>query len=541
MSIYKYDKSGYSGQSYDRNVFEANLSTVNKIQRDFWTAKQVIRKKLGKQDDDCIISSDSEIDAKLELFESIQKTCVDLIKLIKKYQQCICSLSRDENSMGRFLKDQGGLDKTPAGKLMGAMGKAQCFTSQQRLNMRNSLSRLHHDVETFRYRAIGDCLLTINNMEEARTHYRASLRWMQDISANLDPEQYKKLEKFRKVQTEVRLNKEKFDRLKWAVCQKVDLLSASRTNLFSATLVPYQTELIKFWEKSSNCLAAVYENIKDHKHYEFKLLKDLNPLTDDNDAQTKSPESNINCKDDDELINLQESKVESPAAVEEANTNNLPEDLLTGFDESNLINPQKESIKSSNEEDDDALLNDLLGNEDATEFEKQWESVFGEFKQASDVENEVKSSLSLENLLLIDGDEAKKQTSPLEEENMRIESKNITNSGYLPSQLLDMMQTAGDQQANLHQTTNINSIQSSYSNLPPFFGMQPPNYSESSKSRSNFPQSSQPLPTKADKNPSSKSAWYDLFAELDPLQNPDALGKVKDSDKIRRATDGGSC
>ena len=45
----------------------------------------------------------------------------------------------------------------------------------------------------------------------------------------------------------------------------------------------------------------------------------------------------------------------------------------------------------------------------------------------------------------------------------------------------------------------------------------------------------------ADKNPSSKSAWYDLFAELDPLQNPDALGKVKDSDKARRATDGGSC
>ena len=44
----------------------------------------------------------------------------------------------------------------------------------------------------------------------------------------------------------------------------------------------------------------------------------------------------------------------------------LPEDLLTGFDESNLINPQKESLKSSNEEDDDALLNDLLGNEDAT-------------------------------------------------------------------------------------------------------------------------------------------------------------------------------
>ena len=59
------DKAGYSGEAYDRNVFEANLSTVNKIQRDFWNAKQLLRKKMGKQDDDCIVASDSEIDSKL--------------------------------------------------------------------------------------------------------------------------------------------------------------------------------------------------------------------------------------------------------------------------------------------------------------------------------------------------------------------------------------------------------------------------------------------------------------------------------------------
>ena len=41
-------------------------------------------------------------------------------------------LSRDENAMGRFLKDQGALDKTPAGKIMAAVGKAQCYSAQQR-------------------------------------------------------------------------------------------------------------------------------------------------------------------------------------------------------------------------------------------------------------------------------------------------------------------------------------------------------------------------------------------------------------------------
>lgn len=34
--------------------------------------------------------------------------------------------------MGRFLKDQGSLDKTKAGKMMIAVGKAQSFAAQQR-------------------------------------------------------------------------------------------------------------------------------------------------------------------------------------------------------------------------------------------------------------------------------------------------------------------------------------------------------------------------------------------------------------------------
>ena len=54
---------------------------------------------------------------------------------------------------------------------------------------------------------------------------------------------------------------------------QVDLLCASRSNLFSVTLVPYQNEMIKFWKKVSNTLAAVVENISEYKTYQFKLLK----------------------------------------------------------------------------------------------------------------------------------------------------------------------------------------------------------------------------------------------------------------------------
>ena len=68
-----------------------------------------------------------------------------------------------------------------------------------RLALRVPLVRLYQEVETFRYRAISDTLMTINRMESARTEYRGALLWMKDISEEMDPDSYKQLEKFRKV------------------------------------------------------------------------------------------------------------------------------------------------------------------------------------------------------------------------------------------------------------------------------------------------------------------------------------------------------
>ena len=68
-----------------------------------------------------------------------------------------------------------------------------------RLSLRVPLVRLYQEVETFRYRAISDTLMTINRMESARTEYRGALMWMKDVSEVLDPDTFKQLEKFRKV------------------------------------------------------------------------------------------------------------------------------------------------------------------------------------------------------------------------------------------------------------------------------------------------------------------------------------------------------
>lgn len=57
------------------------------MQHQFWVAKQTILRRLGKKEDDCVVASDAELDAKLELFLSIQETCSQLHKVVEQYQE----------------------------------------------------------------------------------------------------------------------------------------------------------------------------------------------------------------------------------------------------------------------------------------------------------------------------------------------------------------------------------------------------------------------------------------------------------------------
>lgn len=317
---------GYSGAGYDRWVERQDTSTLHKMKETFWTTKQAVIKKLGKKEDEHVVASDSELDSKLEVFKAIQKSSMDLLRAIEKYQDRLCTLSMEENGCGRFLKSHSGQDKTRAGKMMAAVGKSQSFAAQQRLALRVPLVRLYQEVETFRYRAISDTLMTINRMEGARTEYRGALLWMKDVSEQLDPDTYKQLEKFRKVQAQVKKTKAKFDKLKLDVMQKVDLLAASRCNMFSHVLANYQSSLLHFWEKTSRTMTAVAESFKGYQYYEFNIIKELQEpskrLAEDSNRQPAEKELDDDF-DPEKLISLGDDETEVGQAEENSSLQNL--------------------------------------------------------------------------------------------------------------------------------------------------------------------------------------------------------------------------
>uniref|UniRef100_A0A8C2UXS8 Islet cell autoantigen 1 n=1 Tax=Chinchilla lanigera TaxID=34839 RepID=A0A8C2UXS8_CHILA len=464
----------YSWDLQDR--YAQDKSVVNKMQQKYWETKQAFIKATGKKEDEHVVASDADLDAKLELFHSIQRTCLDLSKAIVLYQKRICFLSQEENELGKFLRSQGFQDKTRAGKMMQATGKALCFSSQQRLALRNPLCRFHQEVETFRHRAISDTWLTVNRMEQCRTEYRGALLWMKDVSQELDPDLYKQMEKFRKVQTQVRLAKKNFDKLKMDVCQKVDLLGASRCNLLSHMLATYQTTLLHFWEKTSHTMAAIHESFKGYQPYEFTTLKSLQDPMKKLVEKEEKKKKKMTQQDSIEAAGQEPSQLislEDENQCKESSSFNTEDgkSILSALDKSYTQNacsaclgPMAETPEpDSADKDDLVLLNEIFNASslEEGEFSKEWAAVFGDSRLKEPA-----------------------PTGALGEPDAKFQ----TGSGFLPSQLLE--QNMKDLQASLQE------------------------------------------PAKA---ASDLTAWFSLFADLDPLSNPDAVGKTDKEHELLNA------
>ena len=58
---------GYSGAAFDSHVVRADQSPLEKVKEQYWTAKQMVLQKFGKKEDDHLVASDAELDAKLEV------------------------------------------------------------------------------------------------------------------------------------------------------------------------------------------------------------------------------------------------------------------------------------------------------------------------------------------------------------------------------------------------------------------------------------------------------------------------------------------
>lgn len=469
---------GYSRDYLDRFIQSQDSSVVNKFQQKYWKTKQTLIKVTGKKEDEHVVASDADLDAKLEVFHSIQRTCMELLKVIELYQRRICFLSQEENELGRFLRSQGSQDKTRAGKIMQATGKALCFSSQQRMALRNPLCRLYQEVETFRYRAISDTWLTVNRMEQSRTEYRGALLWMKDVSQELDPDTHKQMEKFRKVQAQVRTTKTSFDKLKNDVCQKVDLLGASRCNLLSHVLTTYQTTLLHFWEKTSHTMAAIHESFKGCQHYEISSHKTSKDPSDKQakkkgKKKTKAEKEEDGKKadsTDDQLISLNENSSDKTREADHTTYQDV----------------------DGEEKDSMALLNEILGSMsvDEGDFSREWTEVFG------------------------DNDEGTSTAS-----GKPAEAEQKEDSFFLPSQLLDQ---------------SLNNLQSSNSD---WAGITPQPVAQATEHSSGANQNPSKPAVKETAPGTSKdlSAWFNLFADLDPLSNPDAVGKTDKDHELHNA------
>ncbi|XP_013877665.1 islet cell autoantigen 1-like [Austrofundulus limnaeus] len=527
-------------------------SVMARMQKKFWKTKQVLIKATGKKEDEYVVASDADLDAKLEFFRSVQITCTELLKVIEKYQHRITRLSQEENELGLFLHFQAERDRTKAGSMMDATSKALCASAKQRMALCPPLHRMHQEVETFRRRAIADTLLTVGRMEKSRTEYRGALLWMKDISQELDPDTYKQLEKFRKVQAQVRETKGQFEKLKNDVCQKVDMLGASRCNMLSHSLCTYQTTLLQYWEKTAQSMSGIHQAFLGHIPYHFTTLKDLrDPLEQISESQQQqekaAPQNNT-----DSLVSLDEGETTGSASVADlksldgqnqasdsgAQTHTTialwalhhlrglspdPDDDLmlmsadpaplqpqllppsqpreqqelcdlgsSAASEGGLLSgglslPCESGLREEEdaERSDMAFLTDLLslGPGGSDEFSREWQDAFGMFDPPS-----VPAASG--------GPAARPPSNP------------PSPTGFLPSQLLD------------------HSLSSTGWATPPMFQAPPLQLPPAQSQAAAQPPAA--AANAASGGSKDMSAWFNLFADLDPLSNPDAIGRSAD-------------
>ncbi|XP_061571494.1 islet cell autoantigen 1-like [Cololabis saira] len=482
-----------------RALLGDDSSVMARMQKKFWKTKQVLIKATGKKEDEYVVASDADLDAKLEFFHSVQSTCTDLLKVIEKYQYRITRLSQEENELGLFLRFQAERDRTKAGNMMDATSRALCASAKQRMALCPPLQRMQQEVETFRRRAIADTLLTVSRMEKSRTEYRGALLWMKDISQELDPDTYKQLEKFRKVQAQVRGTKGQFEKLKNDVCQKVDMLGASRCNMLSHSLCTYQTTLLQFWEKTAQAMSGIHEAFSGHVPYQFTTLKDLrDPLEQIPDShkqeekKEKDQQSNM-----DSLIFLEDNKPSGSAADSGADvgSDGRSQSGDTGGGVLAGSAPPTSETGPTPEEDDGepgdmAFLKDLLspGPGAGDDFSREWQDAFGLFESPGLPAASAEAAGS------------RAAAAPA--------SSPPSPAGFLPSQLLD------------------HSLSSTGWATPPMF--QAPPLQPPSGQNQPPPRTPSSAVNAASGGSKDMSAWFNLFADLDPLSNPDAIGRSAD-------------
>lgn len=403
-----------------------------------------------------------------KLFRSIEDTCSHLLWALERYQDRIWVMAHEESSIGRFLRDGSRVDTTRAGCMMAGTGKTMSFVAQQRIKLRDPLVRLYKDVETFQYRAVTDTYDTIEKMEKSRTGYRAALLWMKDVSQKLNPDDYKQLEKFRKVQAHVRRCKSRFERIKLDTHQKIDMLCASRVNMLSHSLTMYQNGLLTFFGKADQTLVAVSDLFNGFQYYESNILRDVR------DGKRQTIEESLKKEIESKLASIfteeqdKQTTGQSPAESSVLQKSTAP-DLAKNQHSPTipLLDLGLPQTESASQETGPNVTRPQVQGDFLTDFDSSEKEMLNELFAICE--------------------------TPVAASNNKKEESSYTHC-HLPSQLVDDFS---------HLKTSEPSTEHG------------PAIAEARATRQEHP---------ADK-------WLNLFSELDPLSNPDAVGKSAEDDR----------
>ncbi|KAA0190831.1 hypothetical protein HAZT_HAZT007488 [Hyalella azteca] len=516
--------NGWSGSGYDRwverNSSYGNNTTLGKVQRQFWFTKSAVMRKLGKNQDEHIVASDAELDAKMELFKAIESSTKELQLALAEYQSKVCVLAQEENAMGRLLKDWGRQDRGTASQVMTATGKSLSYTAQQRLALRAPLVRLFQEVDTFQSRAIEDTGRTLAQMEKMRTEYRGALMWMKNISRDFNPDHYSQLEKFRQVQETVRQKKAKFDVLKIKCIQKIDLLAASRCNMFSHALILYQNAIILFSEKTAKTLNTVASNFQGYQHYNFQVIKELAEPEErrviDEEPADRREQSN---RDDRTFFGAEYHDDEGDIAPEKPVHKSLAnsDSLLNLYEEAHDQTPQEANTGASKR--------DLLSG-DPEDTEKDTQQML----------KDLFDSPEHKPLSPMPGSDFTGLHCPPSTADPAAPTHS-SNRMFMPSHLLDFGMLHYDApsidlscMANTNQSSSGLPFQSSIASFPPSSGPGAAAMPSSTPGSCQAP----PANAAAGAAKSEKLDWYRVFQDIDPLSDPSNIFLAKKED-------GGSC
>jgi hypothetical protein len=277
--------------------------------------------------------------------------------------------------------------------------------------------------------------------------------------------------------------------------------------MYSHALATYQKALIVFWEKTSKTMSAVAESFKGYQYYEFTVIKDLaEPSRLLAEMNSKSLSTNKTKEKDDTLIDVNETKQTTSIN----NNNNNQKETLDSMEPVNAL------IDISDDQLDDQLL----------ELEKL--TTIDRIPIASGTTKT--TSNNGDNLVDISDTTAEHEKlfsdllSPLSSGNTTTDLLGTNENNSFDAHWTAAFGNSSNQQqpiSGIHAdstASNNNFLPSSF--LNELLTSMNKNNKSTNQPASN-PKPKPIITTKA----TDKSSWLNLFAELDPIQNPDAIGK----------------